>query len=494
MPVRRKQADDRACREGATWLRDQVPMGVPEGPYESQILLAGQSPLHYTRPVSEAPEGGHESMSEQGVIAMRRDLSSLQVVRVRQRWDQPNIADVEAAVLEALGRSGALSRLSAAQEIAITAGSRGIASVPRILRAIISAVRSRGAHPFIFPAMGSHGGGTAEGQRRVLAELGISEATMDAPIRSSMEVVRIGTTARGIPVYLDAYAAHADGIIVVNRIKKHTNYDGPIESGLCKMAVIGMGKHTEAVAVHQFGNYGLREYIPEVARVIFETAPVLGGLAILENAWGGVADIVGLAPGEIADREPALLERSKALSAKIPFREVDIALVERMGKEISGTGMDCYVIGRRRIVGEPEWPEAPTLRSLVVLDITPASHGNAVGVGLADFTTRRLANQIDWAVTQKNVLTSGNLERAKLPFVYDTDREALEVAAFRERQTPLEALRFVAMRDTLHLRELLVSRALLQDPATRSELDVLGEPGPLPLDAGGNWLSPFEHL
>jgi hypothetical protein len=430
-------------------------------------------------------------MSEQGVIAMRRDLSSLRVVPVRQRWDQPDIQDIDDATLSALRQCGALARVQPGQEIAITAGSRGIASVLRILRAVVAAVRARGASPFIFPAMGSHGGGTAEGQRTLLAELGITERTIGAPIRSSMEVVRLATTPRGIPVYLDAFAARADGIILVNRIKKHTNFDGPIESGLSKMAVIGMGKHTQAVAVHQYGNYGLREFIPEVARCVFETAPVLGGLAIVENAWGGVADLVGLTPGEIVDREPALLERAKALCAKIPFPEVDIALVERIGKEISGTGMDCYVIGRRRIVGEPEWPEAPMLRSLVVLDLTAASHGNAVGVGLADFTTRRLVDKIDWAATQKNVLTSGNLERAKLPFVFDTDREALETAAFRERRTPLEELRFVAMRDTLHLRELLVSEALLKGSSARQSLDVLGEPMPLPLDADGTWISPF---
>lgn len=422
---------------------------------------------------------------------MRRDLSPLRVVRVRQRWDQPDIHDLESAALQALAQSGALARIQPAQEIAITAGSRGIASVPRILRAIVGAVRQRGASPFIFPAMGSHGGGTAEGQRGMLSELGITEDTMGVPIRSSMEVVRIGTTPRGIPVHLDANAAGADGIIMVNRIKKHTNFDGPVESGLCKMAVIGMGKHTQAVTVHQYGNYGLREYIPDVARVVLEAAPVLGGLAIIENAWGGVAELIGIAPGEIVEREPALLKRSKALCAKIPFREVDVAVVERMGKEISGTGMDCYVIGRRRIIGEPEWPEPPTLRSLVVLDITPASHGNAVGIGLADFATKRLAGQIDWAVTQKNVMTSGNLERAKLPFVYDTDREAIETAAFRERQTPIDNLRFIAMRDTSHLRDLLVSEALLRDPGAREGLDILGEPVLLPFDAAGNWASPF---
>ena len=376
-------------------------------------------------------------------------------------------------------------------EIAITAGSRGIAALPEVLRAIIAQVRARGGKPFLFPAMGSHGGGTAEGQRDLLAGLGISEETMGCPLRASMEVVRLGEIAEGVPVYLDAIASRADGIIVVNRVKKHTNFDGPIESGLSKMAVIGMGKHAEAVAVHQHGNYGLREYIPAVARIVFQRAPVLAGLALLENARGGLADLVGLEPSRIVDEEPALLVRAKDLSPKIPFHDLDILLVEQMGKEFSGTGMDCYVIGRRRIIGEPEWPEAPEIRSLVLLRLTDASHGNAVGVGLADFATEALARRIDWEVTKQNVMTSGNLERAKLPFVYPTDRQALEAAAFRERATPMDQLRVACIRDTLHLQHLLVSEPLAREAQGRDDLRVVGEPGHLPFDGAGTWSSPF---
>mgnify|MGYP001022895317 CR=1 FL=1 len=219
-------------------------------------------------------------MDEQ-VITPLRKLDGLQMVMIRQKWQQPQIQDVPAAVAEALARAGALGRIAPGAEIAITAGSRGIAALPEVLRAVIAEVRARGGRPFLFPAMGSHGGGTAEGQRELLAGLGISEETMGCPLRASMEVVRLGETAEGVPVYLDAIASRADGIIVVNRVKKHTNYDGPIESGLSKMAVIGMGKHAEAVAVHQHGNYGLREYIPAVARIVFERAPVLAGLALL---------------------------------------------------------------------------------------------------------------------------------------------------------------------------------------------------------------------
>jgi len=431
--------------------------------------------------------------SQEMHIEPRRPLDSVQMVMIEQVWDQPDIQDLAAATRRALSQAGALERISAGDEIAITAGSRGIASIPEILRAVVQCVRERGGQPFLFPAMGSHGGGTAEGQLELLRGLGIDETTIGAPIRATMQVVQIGTTAQGIPVYLDAYAAKADGIILVNRIKKHTNYDGPYESGLCKMAVIGMGKHRQAVTVHRYGNTSFRELIPEIAAVTLERAPILAGLAIVENAWGGVAYLEGLRPNEILEKEPTLLAESKRLGAKIPFRDIDIAIVERMGKEISGTGMDCYVIGRRRIIGQPEWEETPQIRSLVVLDLTEASHGNGVGIGLADFCTRRLVDKIDWRVTRANIMTSGNLERGKIPLTYDSDREALEAASFRERATPTDALRIVAIRDTLHLSKLLVSLPLAQEAEQRPDLRIVGRPRPLPLDKRGNWITPFDN-
>jgi len=420
-----------------------------------------------------------------GVIEPRRPLDAMQCYRVRQGWRQPDLADIPAAAVAALERAGALQSIGPGDEIAITAGSRGIAAMPTVLRAVVEAVKGVGGRPFIFPAMGSHGGGTAEGQRELLAGLGVTEETMGAPIRATMEVVQLGATPDGIPVYLDAYAARAAGIIMVNRIKKHTNFDASYESGLVKMAVIGMGKHTQAVAVHQFGSYGFEDVMPRVAAVVFAKAPVLAGLALVENAWGGLADLVGLRADEILAKEPALLRRAKELSAKIPFKQVEIGVVEWIGKEISGTGMDCYVIGRKRIIGAPEWPETIPINSLVALDVTPASHGNALGLGLADFTTRRLVEKIDWPALRKNVLTSGNLERGKIPLAYDTDREALEAASFRERLTPVEELRLVAIRDTLHLREMIVSAPLLIDAG--DSLDVLDGPFPLPLGADGMW-------
>ncbi|MCD6519301.1 MAG: DUF362 domain-containing protein [Anaerolineae bacterium] len=428
-------------------------------------------------------------------ITPRRSLEGLKMFLVRQRWEQPDVSleNISGYIQGALERKGILKLIRPGDSIAITAGSRGIGTIPHVLRAIVDAVRARGGKPFLFPAMGSHGGGTAEGQKELLAGLGITEEAMGAPILATMEVVQIGETEEGVPVYLDAFAARADGIIVVNRVKKHTNFDAPIESGLCKMAVIGMGKHAQAVVVHQLGNAAFREHIPKIARIVFSRAPVLGGLALLENAWGGLAEAVPLLPEEIIEQEPSLLQRAKSYSAKIPFPEIDILLVERMGKDISGTGMDCYVIGRKRIIGEPEWSEAPQIHSLVLLDLTDASHGNAVGVGLADFTTRRLVSKIDWKATYVNVLTSGNLERGKLPLVFETDREALEAAAFRERKVPLQELRLLCIPDTLHLRYLFVSEALAEQAKGQGKLEILSGPHRLPFDKGGNWISPFEE-
>jgi hypothetical protein len=424
-----------------------------------------------------------------GIVLPRRSLDGLCLYRIRQRWLQPAVRDIEQQVIASAETSGLLYKCKPGNTVAITAGSRGIAEIAIVLRALVQVVRAHGGVPFIFPAMGSHGGGTAEGQQALLSELGITERTTGAPIRASMDVVQLGQTPRGTPVYLDALAAKADGILVVNRIKKHTNIDGLVESGLCKMMALGIGKHSGAAAMHQNSNRDLAHEIMPAAQIVLQQAPIWGGVALIENPTGSLAEVVCLKPGEIITREPELFKVANSMGGKIPFKLLDIALVERMGKEISGTGMDCYVIGRRRIIGEPEWDEAPLIHSLVLLDITPASHGNAVGVGLADFTTQRLVNKIDWQVTMANVLTSGNLERAKLPLALQSDREALETASFRERSHATEHLRFIALRDTLHLQDLVVSEALINECG--SDIEVLQEHFTMQFDCQGNWVSPF---
>lgn len=424
------------------------------------------------------------------VLIPARPLDGLELYLVRQRWQHPCVTDVEGHTVEQLERTGLLGGIRSGDSIAITAGSRGITDIVPVLRAITRAVRARGASPFIFPAMGSHGGGTAEAQMALLADLGITEQQVGAPVRATMDVVALGETGARTPVYLDAFAARADGILVVNRIKKHTNLDGLIESGLCKMMAVGMGKHAGAAAIHRLSTSAMVEELVPCARVMLARAPIIGGIAILENAENRTAQVCALRAAEIIETEPELLREAKQIAARIPFSRVDMALVEWMGKELSGTGMDGHIIGRRRIIGEPEWSDAPEIHSLVLLDITPASHGNAVGIGLADFTTKRLVDKIDWRVTTANVLTSGNLERVKVPLVFESDRGALEAAAFRERAVTWHDMRFLGIRDTLHLRDLVVSRALLETAV--ETVDVIRGPFTPEFDRAGRWISPFD--
>jgi len=394
--------------------------------------------------------------------------------------------DIEGATLRALEASGGLLAIKPGQRIAITAGSRGIANLPQVLRVVCAAVRSRGAEPFLFPAMGTHGGGTAEGQTAVLAAMGITEATVGAPIVSSMAVVSLGTSSEGVPVFLDRSAAEADGLIAVNRIKSHTDYSGRYESGLVKMLAVGVGKRRGAETLHSAGVEGLRRLLLPAARVVIEKAPVLAGIAILENSFHQTAEIVGLSPAEIVQREPELLLRAKEMEARLPFEEIDLLIVDWMGKDLSGVGMDTNVIGRLAIRGEPD-PPRPRIARIFVRDLSPASHGNAVGVGLADFTTQRLADAIDWESTSLNALTSGFLERVKLPLTYNSDRDAIE-AALASLGKRREAARLVRIRDTLHLSRLQASESLLEQ-ARALGLQQVGQPFRLAFDAAGN-LSP----
>lgn len=398
--------------------------------------------------------------------------------RVTQRWNQPRIADVEAAVTAALEAGGLRGRLRPGMVVAITAGSRGVARLPEILRAAVAFCRTAECKPFLFPAMGSHGGGTAEGQRALLADLGITEASVGAQIRATMEVIQVAETAEGLPVYLDRHAAAADGVLVINRVKAHTDFEGRFESGLAKMLTIGMGKHAQALAIHQHGAAGLREHTPRIAAAMLATGRVLGTLAIVENAEEAPALLEALPPDRILEREPALLIQAKAWAARLPVDALDILLVEELGKEISGTGMDTNVIGRRGIPGEPD-PPRPRVTTLVVLDVTAASHGNALGVGLADITTDRLVRQIDRASTYANVLTSGFLDRGKIPLHFPTDREAIATALHLNRRQPLTALRVAWIKNTLRLTDLLVSEALL--PELRGRRDLLLDPHPVPM-------------
>ncbi|MGI8860590.1 MAG: lactate racemase domain-containing protein, partial [Rubrobacteraceae bacterium] len=349
------------------------------------------------------------------------------VVKVRQNFPRPRVENIEAALKEQCQNEEVRSRIEPGMEVAITAGSRGVSNIVPILRSLVGILKDAGASPFIVPAMGSHGGATAEGQVEILESLGVTEESVGTPIRSSMEVVEIGATERGVPVYMDRIASEADGVVVVGRIKQHTDFHAKWESGLLKMSAIGLGKHAQALALHALGVPGIRDHMVEAGKMVFASGKVLFGVGIVENAYEETAIIEAIPPEKVAEREAELLNASVKLMPKLPVSGIDVLFVDELGKNFSGTGMDTNVVGRFRILGVEE-PESPRVKYLIVGDVSEASHGNALGVGLADRTTRRLFEQVDmWAMNQ-NVLTSTFLERAKVPMVVEDDREALEAA------------------------------------------------------------------
>jgi hypothetical protein len=360
-----------------------------------------------------------------------------------------------------------------------------------IMRDLVRILKENSAEPFLIPTMGSHGGGTAEGQAEILESLNITEESVGAPVVSSMEVVEIGTSRFGFPVLVDRHAAEADGIIVINRIKPHTEFEGPIESGLMKMMAIGMGKHKGCFEVHkQTVQYGYRDVIPEIGGVILEKLPILFGIGIVENIYDETAFIRAIPPSEFMKEEQKLLSQAKKFMARLPFDKIDVLVVDEMGKNISGAGMDTNVIGRIMFIGEKE-PEHPQITRIVVLDLTWEAHGNAVGVGLADYTTQRLADKTDQEVTAINCITAMSPEKGRLPIVLKTDREAVEAALDTIGAIEPEKARLVHIKNTLEIGELDISEALLEEVQGRKDLKLKDKLGPLSFDNLGNLKNVF---
>jgi hypothetical protein len=357
-----------------------------------------------------------------------------------------------------------------------------------VVRAAARLVRDAGATPFIIPTMGSHGGATAEGQIEILASLGVTEEFCGAPIRSSMDVVQIGTTGQGLPVYLDRHAHDADGVIVVARVKLHTDFRGPVESGLHKMCTIGLGKHKQALAVHELGLAGLQEHMPEVGHFVAGSGHVLFGVAIVENGYEESAVIEAVPPVLFREREEALLKRYVEIMPRLPVEDIDILLVDRMGKNYSGAGMDTNVVGRMFTGVELE---TPRVKKIIVSGLSDESHGNATGMGLADLTTKRLLDRIDYGATYENVLTSTWLDAAKVPMVRANDRDALRAGIRCNWGVPTEETRFVRIPNTLHLEYVQVSENILQEAIDFAGVEPVTEPAPLEFDAD-DYLTPFD--
>jgi hypothetical protein len=408
------------------------------------------------------------------------------LVRVRQLFEAPRLDDVEGRLEALLADSRLAGRMRPGARVALTAGSRGISDIVPIMRTLITHVRNAGGEPFLVPCMGSHGGATAAGQAEVLASLGVTEATVGAPIVSSMDVVSAGESRFGTRVWVARDLAEADAVLVVNRVKPHTDFRGPVESGLVKMLVIGAGKHRGAAEAHRVAlRHGFPAVLGEYARLALARLPVIGGIAVIENQRDETAEAHVLAAEDLLTREPELLERARRLTLALPFDEIDCLLVDEMGKDISGAGLDTNVIGRMNSrCGAAA--ERPRITRIVVRDLTAASHGNAIGIGMADFTTARLLAAVDREATAVNCITSMGPEDARLPIAFERDVEAVEAAFATSGAASTAEFSLVWIRDTLALEELLVSTALLPAVAADPSLEILGEPFPFPARGDGS--------
>ena len=386
----------------------------------------------------------------------------LKLIRITQSFPNqlPGIEDVPAELRR--GLEGLSISLKPGARVAIAVGSRGLANLATIVRTVALTLKDLGASPFVIPAMGSHGGGTAEGQQAVLENLGVSSETVGVPIRASMDVVTLDSGDLGHPVHMDRLAYESDGIVIINRIKPHTDFHGRYESGLMKMCVLGLGKHTQALEMHRLGLAGLRDRLAPTALRVLATGKVLLGLAVVENAREQTVLIKALLPDAIPQEEPGLLDLARANMPRLPVEAIDVLIVDRMGKDISGSGMDSNIIGRLMIRGQPE-PESPSVGTLVVTDLTEATHGNAAGMGFADVITKRLADKIDYPVTSENVITSTFLERGKTPLVAPTAEKAYEIALRACGLADASRARVVRIQDTLHLDEVYVSASVYQE-------------------------------
>lgn len=408
------------------------------------------------------------------------------MIRIRQHFETKPIQDIPAAVRAELERIDAGAVVGRGDSVAIAAGSRGIANLSVVIREIVRVLRSIGAKPFIFPAMGSHGGATSQGQMKILEHYGITEDAVGAPMRATMMVVRVGTTGDGIPVFADRYACKADKIVVVNRVKPHTDFKGRNESGLMKMLAIGLGKQEGANLYHNaIVRRGHYRVFSGVAKEILKRCPIAFGVALVENQRDETQIIRAVLADDIEREDQRLLRKAKRLFPRIPVDPIDLLIVDRMGKEISGTGMDQNVIGRS-VIPYHNPSKRPEIMRIFVRDLTANSEGNATGIGNADFTTARLVATIDTRPTYMNAITSSCPEAVRIPPYFDTDREVIDAALQTIGTVEPQDARIVHIRDTLNLEEMDVSEALRPEIEKNKALRIIRAARPLRFDPSGN--------
>ncbi|WP_312338692.1 lactate racemase domain-containing protein [Anaerospora hongkongensis] len=414
-----------------------------------------------------------------------KDVPLPKMATISQSFPSNRLTDVAGALRKELNKSNITERVRPGMRIAVAVGSRGLADLPVLVQGIVSELKRLGAKPFVIPAMGSHGGASAEGQEDVLANLGVTPQSVGCPIVSSMEVVEIGRLANGLPVYMDKQAYEADGIVVLNRVKPHTAFRGNNESGIVKMLTIGLGKQKGAEACHAYSFKYMAEHIVLMAEQILATNKILFGIATVENAYDQISKVAAAAPEEFIELDRQLLVEAKENMASLPFKQIDVLVLDRIGKDISGDGMDPNITGR---YPTPYASGGPEIAKMVVLDLTERTHGNANGMGTADFATRRLVNKTNFSMTYANGLTSTVVGPTHMPTILECDQDALLAAIKTCNAKDQKQARIVRIADTLHLGKLQISEALVEEALELPGITLLSEPAELSFDAAGNLL------
>jgi hypothetical protein len=415
------------------------------------------------------------------------------LVPVLQQFPDRSLPGVAAAVRQQMERAEWTRRVAPGSRIAVGVGSRGIRNMDTIAKAVVDYWKSCKVKPFIVPVMGSHGAATAEGQADVLAHYGIDESTMGAPVESSLEVVQVGTTPEGIDVSMDRRAFESDGVMLCGRVKWHTDFEGLLESGIHKMMAIGLGKWEGARRYHSWAlKIGMGQVVRSVGSTVLQTGKVLGGMAILEDAHHNTAEVHALGADGLAEQEEKLLLRVKSWKPNLPAKEIDLLIVDEIGKDISGAGMDTKVVNRGGPHGPNSWKDVPTVHRIFIRNLSGNTYGNAIGMGMADMAHDRLVNQVDFQATWVNALTSSVTSPGFTPLHYPTDRECIKRVLPTCGKLDTEECSVMWICNTLQLSHLLVSENLLRELSANPAIRVLGPPEELPFDASGNLVSVFE--
>jgi|TARA_B100000519_G_C14259596_1_gene446907 hypothetical protein len=409
------------------------------------------------------------------------------VFKVRQHFQAVECEDVAMEVEVQLTRLDLGQKIKPGDTVAISAGSRGIANMHIAIRGIVQHIQALGGAPFVVPAMGSHGGGTAEGQRAIIEGYGMSEQFLGCPIKASMETHIVCQAAEGFPVHFDKHAWEADHVVVCNRVKPHTNFAGDIESGLMKMMLIGLGKHNGAKIYHRaINDYSFGQIVRSVAKEVLDKCGVVAGLALVENQFDHTALVEAVAPEKFEEREKELLILAKKYMPSLPFEEVQFLAIDEMGKDISGSGMDTNVIGRKYNDHRATGDETPRVKYIAMRGLTPVTHGNATGLGMAEFCRSRVAREVDHKITRINCITGGHITAAMSPLDYETDAEIFDVISQSVGLTEPQDIRFVWIRNTLNVAEFVCSEAYLDQVQAREDLEQLSDLQELPFDDAGN--------